>query len=164
MLKILWKRGEIAPEEQFLLLSTIFCYLVLDFYVKARVRFSLRYKRCFEITEVEITRVDCTISTHRSSRFISNMTSDSRGLAIAIAKACFLAYGYTFVFWVFFFWGGGASGVLQKRTTFMIACLFHWRTYFSKVRSILRVKKFLLLEITYIQKKKEMKLTELLPL
>ena len=31
MLKILWKRGEIAPEEQFLLLSTIFCYLMLDF-------------------------------------------------------------------------------------------------------------------------------------
>ena len=45
MLKILWKRGEIAPEEQFLLLSTIFCYLILDFYV--------------EITEVEITRVHC---------------------------------------------------------------------------------------------------------
>ena len=30
MLKILWKRGEIAPEEQFLLFSTIFCYLMLD--------------------------------------------------------------------------------------------------------------------------------------
>ena len=30
MLTILWKRGEIAPEEQFLLLSTIFCYLMLD--------------------------------------------------------------------------------------------------------------------------------------
>ena len=60
MLKILWKRGEIAPEEQFLLLSTIFCYLILDFYVKTRIRISLRDKRLFEITEVEITRVDCT--------------------------------------------------------------------------------------------------------
>ena len=30
MLKILWEMGEIAPQEQFLLLSTIFCYLVLD--------------------------------------------------------------------------------------------------------------------------------------
>ena len=59
MLKILWKRGEIAPEEQFLLLSTIFCYLILDFYVKTGIRFSLRDKRLFEITEVEITRVDC---------------------------------------------------------------------------------------------------------
>ena len=59
MLKILWKRGEIAPEEQFLLLSTIFCYLILDFYVETRIRFSLRDKRLFEITEVEITRVDC---------------------------------------------------------------------------------------------------------
>ena len=59
MLKILWKRGEIAAEEQFLLLSTVFSYLMLDFYVKTRIRFSLRDKRLFEITEVEITRVDC---------------------------------------------------------------------------------------------------------
>ena len=59
MWKILWKRGEIAPEEQFLLLSTVFCYLMLDFCVKTRIRFSLRDKRLFEITEVEVTRVDC---------------------------------------------------------------------------------------------------------
>ena len=60
MLKILWKRGEIAPEEQFLLLSTLFCSLMLDCCVKTRIRFSLRDKRLFEITEVEIKRVDCT--------------------------------------------------------------------------------------------------------
>ena len=60
MLKILWKRREIAPEEQFLFLSTIFCYLMLDFCVKTRIRFSLRDKRLFEITEVEIARVECT--------------------------------------------------------------------------------------------------------
>ena len=59
MLKILWERGEIAPEEQFLLLYTRFCYLMLDFYVKTRIRCSLRDKRLFEITKVEITRVDC---------------------------------------------------------------------------------------------------------
>ena len=59
MLKILWKRGEIAPQEQFLLFSTIFCNLILDFYAKTRTRFSLRDKRLFEITEVEITRVNC---------------------------------------------------------------------------------------------------------
>ena len=59
MLKILWKRGKIAPEEQFLPLSTIFYYLMLDFYVKTGIRFSLRDKRLFEITEVEIMRVDC---------------------------------------------------------------------------------------------------------
>ena len=40
-------------------LSTIFYYLMLDFYVKTGTRFSLRDKRLFEITEVEITRVDC---------------------------------------------------------------------------------------------------------
>ena len=61
MLKIMWKGGEIAPEEQFLLFSTIFCYLMLDFYVETRIRFSLRDKRLIEITEVEITRVDCIL-------------------------------------------------------------------------------------------------------
>ena len=61
MLKILWKRGEIAPQKQFLLLSTIFCYLMLDFYVKTKIQFSLRDQRLFEITEVEITGVDCTV-------------------------------------------------------------------------------------------------------
>ena len=61
MLEILWKRGEIAPEEQFLLLFTIFCYLMLDFNVKTRIRFCLRdsRKRLVEITEFKITRVDC---------------------------------------------------------------------------------------------------------
>ena len=34
---------------------------MLDFYVKTGIRFSLRDKRLFEITEVEITRVDCFI-------------------------------------------------------------------------------------------------------
>ena len=43
MLKILWKRGEIAPEEQFLLLSTIFCYLLLEFMLNRDQIFSSRY-------------------------------------------------------------------------------------------------------------------------
>ena len=37
----------------------IFFYLLLDFHVKAGTRFSLRDKRLFEISEVEITRVNC---------------------------------------------------------------------------------------------------------
>ena len=32
---------------------------MLDFYVKTRIRFCLRDRRLFEITEVEILRVDC---------------------------------------------------------------------------------------------------------
>ena len=59
-MKILWKRGEIAPREQFLILSTIFCYLMLDFYIK----FSVRDKRLFEITEVEITTANCILTPH----------------------------------------------------------------------------------------------------
>ena len=50
--------GEIAPEEQFHPLSTIFYYLMLNFYVETGIRFSLQDKQLFEITEVEITRVD----------------------------------------------------------------------------------------------------------
>ena len=60
MLKILWERGEIAPEEQFLLLSTIF-YLLLSFYVRTGTRISLRDNQIFEITEVEIAGVDCIV-------------------------------------------------------------------------------------------------------
>ena len=58
-MKILWKRGEIAPKEQFLLFSIIFCCLLVDLCVKTGTRFSLRDKRLFEISEFEITRVDC---------------------------------------------------------------------------------------------------------
>ena len=57
------EKGKIAPEEQFLPLSTIFYYLMLDFYVKTGIRFSFRDKRLFEITEVEITTVDCIFAS-----------------------------------------------------------------------------------------------------
>ena len=40
--------------------STIFYYLLLDSHVKAVTRFLLRDKRLFEISEVEITRIDCS--------------------------------------------------------------------------------------------------------
>ena len=70
MLKILRKREEIAPEEQFLPLSTIFYYLMLDFYVKTGIRFSLRDKRLFEITEVEITRVDCIAPVQTEDKYL----------------------------------------------------------------------------------------------
>ena len=73
MLKILWKKREIAPQEQFLLLSTIFSYLMLDFCVKTRIRFPLRDKRLFEITKVEITRVDSIWYTEISVPEISQL-------------------------------------------------------------------------------------------
>ena len=44
VLKLLWKRGEIAPEDIF--------YLWFSFYVKRGTRISLRDKRSFEIFEV----------------------------------------------------------------------------------------------------------------
>ena len=80
MLKILWKRGEIALEEQFLLSSTIFCYLILDFDDKTRIRFSLRDKRIVKITEVEITRVDC-------SCYIKEYNFDSFPIFIRISNS-----------------------------------------------------------------------------
>ena len=55
--KILGKKREIAPLEQFFLFFTVFCYLLLDFYVKTGITFSLRDKQLFEIREVETMRV-----------------------------------------------------------------------------------------------------------
>ena len=53
---------------QFLLFSTLFCCLLVDLCVKTGTIFSLRDKRLFEISEVEITGVDCIL--HVSSWFI----------------------------------------------------------------------------------------------
>ena len=78
MLKILWKRGEIAPDEQFLLLSTIFSYLMVEFYVKPRTRISLRDKRLLEITEVEITRVDCIFKERKVFRLRNSLKQQKR--------------------------------------------------------------------------------------
>ena len=75
MLKIFRKRGKIAHYEQFLLLSTIFCYLLLDFHVKTGTRFSPRDKRLFEITEVKKTRVDCKMSKYRNYKSVFNIDS-----------------------------------------------------------------------------------------
>ena len=65
ILKILWKRGEIAPLEQFLLFSTIFCYLFLDFHVKTATRISLRDKQLFEMwgrdNESQLYIISCTV-------------------------------------------------------------------------------------------------------
>ena len=47
--------------------STIFCYLLVDLCVKTGTRFPLRDKRLFEISEVEITRVDCSFAICVSS-------------------------------------------------------------------------------------------------
>ena len=57
ILKILWKRGELRSNFSFF--RKIFFYLLLDFYACAGTRFSLRDKHLIEISEVEITRVNC---------------------------------------------------------------------------------------------------------
>ena len=49
---------------QFLLFSKIFCCLLVDLCVKTGTRFSLRDKRIFEISEFEITRVDCVLGMY----------------------------------------------------------------------------------------------------
>ena len=41
--------------------SAIFCYILFDFRVKTGTRFSLLDKLLFEISEVEITRVRCSL-------------------------------------------------------------------------------------------------------
>ena len=55
------EKGELAPKEQFLPLSTIFCYLSsISMFIQGS---DFRDKRLFEITEVEITRVNCILMT-----------------------------------------------------------------------------------------------------
>ena len=70
-LEIYWKycgkEKKLLLRSKFLLFSTKFCYLLLDFHVQTGTRFSLRDKRLFEISEVEITIVDC-ICTDRPER------------------------------------------------------------------------------------------------
>ena len=62
------KRRNCSPQEQFLLFSTIFSNLILDFCVITRTRFFLRDKRLFEITEVEITTVDCIVKKKEDNK------------------------------------------------------------------------------------------------
>ena len=66
--------------------STIFCYLLLNFHVKTGARFSLRDKRLFEISEVEIMRVDCT-SFSRSLDWLVAVVS-GKVIPISTHKIC----------------------------------------------------------------------------
>ena len=54
ILKILWKRGEIAPKGPIYPLFP----LMLDFHVKTGTIFSFQDKRLFDISEVKIKRVN----------------------------------------------------------------------------------------------------------
>ena len=96
MLKILWERAEIAHEEQFLLLYTIFCYLLLDFHVETRIRFSLRDKRLFEMIEVEITRVDCSVSPRYLKHWYHKVLSDTKEFGLD-TFLCFIDISTLFI-------------------------------------------------------------------
>ena len=76
------EKRKIAPEEQFLLLSTIFCYPMLDFYIKTWIRFSPRDKWLFEITKVEITRVDCI---NRNREYVQTVAFDMKYFEISVS-------------------------------------------------------------------------------
>ena len=102
MLNILWKRGEIAPQEQFLLLPAIFCYLKFDFCVKTGIRFSLRA----EITEVEITRVDyiCIHAALYNGVKISFDTHNRVGLLSTVGYRFSVINAFHIMFQQIFFW------------------------------------------------------------
>ena len=71
--------------------------LVLDFYVKIMIRFSLRDKRLFEIIEVEIMRVeyifieklraDCTIIKYFIEPFPDSDTEDYEQVLVPVEPA-----------------------------------------------------------------------------
>ena len=73
-----WKHCGKEEKLQFLF-STIFCCLLADLCVKTGTRFSLRDKWLFEISEVEITRVDCTKHSFRESFSNAQVPKDDRG-------------------------------------------------------------------------------------
>ena len=54
-----YKKKYCRKEEKFLLISTIFCYLLLDFHDKTGTRFLSGDKRLFKVSGVEIMKVDC---------------------------------------------------------------------------------------------------------
>ena len=61
---------------------------MLDFYVKTGIRFSLRDKRLFEITEVEIMRVNCIWS-------INQQLTSSETLRTALADRVLFCFGFS---------------------------------------------------------------------
>ena len=85
-----------------MLFSTIFYNLILDFCVITRTRFFLRDKRLFEITEVEITRVDCSLYLHKIS--VRVLFSRTLHLLInsSIAKRFFFFFLFAQAFCMFF--------------------------------------------------------------
>ena len=60
MNKISWKKGEIAPKEQFLLFSTI----LQNWYVEVRISRSISESHL----DFEITRIDCTWFNQRKAK------------------------------------------------------------------------------------------------
>ena len=67
---------------------------MLDFYVKTGIRFSLRDKRLFEITEVEITRVDCISILESPVLQIRRGNWDNLELSIFLHKNIFYGHHY----------------------------------------------------------------------
>ena len=65
---------EKTRKSNFSFFSTIFCYLLLNFYVKTGTKFSFREKQLFEKSEVEITRVDYN---HKTAMKIGTRQSQS---------------------------------------------------------------------------------------
>ena len=72
---------------------------MLDFYFKTRIRFSLRDKQLFEITEVEITRVVCIYNVDPKKVHFVKMVEKQDGLPILhgiffVCLDCFNIYIY----------------------------------------------------------------------
>ena len=75
------------------------CYLFLDFHVKTGTIFSLRDKRLFEISEVEITRVDCIVFCCLFVCFLLLFFC----LVVVFWSLYFILFLFFFFFFFFFF-------------------------------------------------------------
>ena len=90
MLRILWKRGKIAPDCSRGAISPLIYNILLpmsDFYVKTRIRFSLQDKRLFEITKVEITKVDCLCGWSGGAKVLGKLPVPGRPTDLNYSRA-----------------------------------------------------------------------------
>ena len=86
-LEIYWKYCGKEEKLLFLLFSTIFCCLLVDLCVITGTRFSLRDKQLFEISEFEITRVDCNINAGYTVSVIRSLPYiDSRRAVVSFRR------------------------------------------------------------------------------
>ena len=125
-------RSNFSPYPQY------FFYLMLDFYVETGIRVSLRDKRLFEITEVEITRVTSTVlslSSHTSLAI--KKISENRSIREALLHCVWtemhslrLSRDFLTAIWNGL-WLPSKTKFFETANDDSHECMMFWQTYFQ---------------------------------